>query len=53
MSDWLRSLRRNWDALLAFTLVFGAVGLYFGPGYYFLLWYVVGCAYFIQVALKR
>jgi hypothetical protein len=53
MSEWLRSLWRNWDALLAFTLVFAVVGIYFGPGYYFLLWYVIGCAYFIRVALKR
>lgn len=53
MTDWLRSLRRNWDAVLALVLVSTVVGMYMGPGYYFLGWYVLGCAYLIRVALKR
>jgi hypothetical protein len=53
MSDWLRSLRRNWDALLALTLTFTAIAVNFGPGYYFLSWYLVCSAYLIRVALKR
>lgn len=52
MSDWLRSLVRNWDVLLGFSLAFLAVAIYLGPGYYFLLWYIIGCAYLIRAALK-
>jgi hypothetical protein len=53
MGDWLRSLRRNWDTLLAGSLTLIAIGIYLGPVYYFVVWYVLGCAYIIRVALKR
>jgi hypothetical protein len=53
MSEWLQGLRRNWDVILAFSLVFIVIGMYLGPGYFFLTWYVLGSAYIIRVALKR
>lgn len=53
MTAYVQSLRRNWDALLAWSLVYLAVALNLGPGYFFLLWYLAGCAYVIRTALKR
>ena len=32
MAGWLQSLRRNWDAALAFVLVYAAIAVYLGPG---------------------
>jgi hypothetical protein len=49
----LHSLRGNWDALLAFFLVYVAVAIYFGPGYYFALWYLSLCGCIVRTALKR
>ncbi len=53
MATWVASVRTNWDAVLAFTLVYVAIAMTLGPGFYFLFWYLCGCAYVIQVALKR
>ncbi|HZP56378.1 MAG TPA: hypothetical protein VFC53_02345 [Dehalococcoidia bacterium] len=53
MRDWLRTLRQNLDALVAFTLCFVAVAMYFGPGYYFLAWWTIGTLYLVRVALRR
>jgi hypothetical protein len=53
MAESPASLRRNWDALLAFGLVWTTIAIYLGPGYYFLFLYLLGCGYIIKLALKR
>ena len=53
MGEWLRRVAANWDVILAFALVWAAVAVYLGPGYYFFLLYLLGCIYVIRVALKR
>lgn len=53
MSRWLGSLRRNWDAAIALALGWAAVAIYLGPGYYFILLYVLLMLLIIRVALRR
>ncbi|MDP9237328.1 MAG: hypothetical protein M3P30_08025 [Chloroflexota bacterium] len=53
MVTYLHVLRGNWDAALAFTLMWLAIAITLGPGYYFLSLYLTGCAYIIKQALKR
>jgi hypothetical protein len=53
MSSLLRSMRRNWDALLAFFLAWTTVAIYLGPGYYFALLYVLTCLAIARTALRR
>jgi hypothetical protein len=53
MVDLVRSLRRNWDAALALMLVYVVIGIYLGPGYFVLAWFLNGCAYIIHTALRR
>jgi hypothetical protein len=53
MQGVLRSLRQNWDFALALLLVYAAIGINLGPGYFFLAWFLHGCAYIIHTALKR
>jgi hypothetical protein len=53
MSQWITTARSNWDALLAFTLCFIAIAVTLGPGYYFAIWYLLGCGYVVRTALKR
>lgn len=51
MKDWLTQARSNWDALVAFFLAYLAVAVWLGPGYYFLVWWVVLDLYVLKVAL--
>jgi hypothetical protein len=53
MREWLATARRNWDVILALTLFFLAIAVTLGPGYYFAIWYLLGCGYVVRVALKR
>lgn len=53
MGVWLHRLRGNWDAVLAFTLLWTTIAIYLGPAYYFVLFYLLGCSYIIRIALKR
>lgn len=53
MTSWLQTARRNWDAFLAFGLVYFAIALVLGPGWYFLTLYLNGCVYIIHRALWR
>ena len=53
MVDWVRSMSRNWDALVAFLLVYAVIAIYLGPAYFFAAWFLNGCAYIIHVALRR
>lgn len=53
MTERLAVYRQNWDALLAFALVWVAIAVNLGPGYYFLAFYLSGCAYIIKIALSR
>jgi len=53
MMNWLAALRRDWDAVLAIFLVYLAVAIYLGPGYYFALWYLVLVACIVRTALRR
>lgn len=53
MTATLSRLRSDWDAILAFSLAWIAIAVNLGPAYYFLLLFVVCCAYVIRVALKR
>lgn len=53
MKDWLRMAAKNWDAVLAFTLFFLVIAIYGGPGYYFLVWWLLGSLYILHVALRR
>ena len=48
-----RSLRHNWDFVLALLLVYFAIGINLGPGYFFLTGFLHGCGYIIHTALKR
>jgi hypothetical protein len=52
MADFIRSLRRNWQVILAFTLVYAAIALNLGPAWVILAWFVNGCAYVIYLALR-
>ena len=52
MADFLRSLRRNWHAILAFTLAYAAIALNLGPAWVVLGWFFTGCAYIVYVALR-
>jgi hypothetical protein len=53
VTTWLHALRQNWDALLAAVLVYTVIAIYLGPGYCFLLMFVLGCVYIMHTALKR
>lgn len=53
MTERLAVYRQNWDAFLAFTLVWIAIAVSLGPVYYFLALYFGGCAYIIKIALSR
>ncbi len=53
MVDRFRLLRRNWDTALAFTLIYTAIAIYLGPAYFFVVWFLNGCAYIIHEALRR
>ncbi|MEX2245347.1 MAG: hypothetical protein WEC75_01555 [Dehalococcoidia bacterium] len=53
MGGWLRKAREHWNVLLAFALAWTAIAIHLGPGYYFLLLYVLGCVYIVRTALKR
>ena len=53
MTNWLHRARQDWDALLAILLVYAAVAIWLGPGYYFALLYVCLCGWVIRTALKR
>ena len=53
MSNWLKSIRDNWDAILALGLSWLVIAVYLGPGYYFLILFVLGCLYIIRYAVKR
>ena len=53
MTNWLHQLAHDWHVLLAILLVYVVVAIYFGPAYYFVLWYVSLCGYVIRTALKR
>ncbi len=48
-----RSLRQNWDFGLALLLVYAAIGINLGPGFFFLTCFLHGCGYIIHTALKR
>ena len=48
-----RSLRQNWDFALALLLVYAAIGINLGPGFFFLTGFLHGCGYIIHTALKR
>ncbi len=48
-----RSLRQDWDFVVALLLVYAAIGINLGPGYFFLTWFLHGCGYIIHTALKR
>lgn len=52
MADLVRSLTRNWQPLLAFTLAYTAIALNLGPAYMVVAWFLSGCAYIIYLALK-
>ena len=53
MVEFVRSLRRNWDAAAAITLVSMAIALYLGPAWFVVAWFLGGCGYIIHIALKR
>lgn len=53
MTAYLRRAAHDWQALLAFFLVYIAVAIWLGPAWFFLLWYTSLCGYVIHTALKR
>jgi hypothetical protein len=53
MASWFAALRRNWDAVLAFTLFWTVVAIYLGPGYYFAFLYVLVSVSIARTALRR
>lgn len=53
MASWLAGLRRNLDALVAFSLCWIVVAIYLGPGYYFAFLYLLLSLYIARTALKR
>jgi hypothetical protein len=53
MDGLFRSLRSNWEVVTAFLLVYVVIALYLGPGFFFLAWFLNGCAYIIHLALRR
>ena len=53
MVDWIRSLRGNWQSTLAWVLVYLVIAIYLGPVWFVLAWFVHGCAYIINMALRR
>ncbi len=53
MDGLFRSLRGNWDVAIAFVLVYALIGIYLGPVFFFLAWFVNGSVYIIHTALRR
>ncbi len=53
MSNLLQALRSKWDFYLAAVLSYAVVGIYLGPGYFFLAAFISGCAYITALALRR
>lgn len=47
-----RSVRENWDAILAFTLVYAAITLNLGPAWAVAIWFLNGCGYIMYLALR-
>jgi len=52
MRNWLTRAQRQWDAILAGTLSFAAIGVWLGPGYFFLAAWLLGSLYVLKVALE-
>jgi hypothetical protein len=52
MAEFLRSIRRNWNAILAFVLVYAAITLNLGPAWAIAAWFFNGCGYIIYLALR-
>ena len=48
-----RSIRTNWDVVIAVALAYAAIGVNLGPGYFVLAGFLHGCGYIIHTALKR
>jgi hypothetical protein len=53
MDDVVKALRRNWAAMLAFTLIYAAIALNLGPAWVILGWFLTGCGYIIYLALRE
>lgn len=53
MEGVLRSLRQNWDFVLALLLAYAAIGINLGPAFFFVTGFLHGCGYIIHTALKR
>ncbi|HYM14618.1 MAG TPA: hypothetical protein VEZ14_03600 [Dehalococcoidia bacterium] len=53
MATWLAALRRNLDALLAFSLAWIVIAIYLGPGYFFAFLYLLLSLLIARTALRR
>lgn len=52
MADFVRTIRQNWDSVLAISLASTAIALNLGPAWVFLGIFLGGCAYIIKIALR-
>ena len=53
MNGLLRSLHENWNLVVACCLVYAVIGIYLGPGFFFLTWFLNLCGLIIHTALRR
>ena len=52
MAGFVRTIRKNWDSVLAVSLASTAIVLHLGAAGLFLGIFLGGCAYIINVALR-